>query len=409
MNIWDMILSGVGLFFVGLGLNLTPCVYPMMTVTVSVFSSQKTATRRESFLRAVVYVLGLSTTNTLLGVLSSLSGELLGSWLQHPMVLLTLAAFFVVLALSLLGVFTFQLPSAILSRLPGARHISFAGFYLSGLLAGFFAAPCLGPPLLALLVWAGTHASPLESAGMFFILSLGLGFPYLILGSFSDVITKIPRSGAWLLWFERLFGVALLGFAAFYGVLAIQPLAVHWVLPLMLAGGGIYLGFIESSAVYTRSFNIFRKIAGVLAVAIALMSSFHAAPKEKVLWEPYQKSKLETSRLAGRPVIIDLYADWCIPCQELEHFTYTDPRVIQALQSYDRYKVDATQGTSPEADELIEKYQIEGVPTILFMDPSGKEVPSMRSVGFINPDEFLALLKRMPSVASSAPKSQEAA
>lgn len=399
MNPWDMILSGFGLFFVGMGLNLTPCVYPMMTVTVSVFSSQKTATRRESFLRAVIYVLGLSTTNTVLGVLSSLSGALLGSWLQHPIVLLILAAFFVVLALSLLGVFTFQLPSFILSRLPGARHISFAGFYLSGLLAGFFAAPCLGPPLLALLVWAGTHANPLEAAGMFFILSLGLGFPYLLLGTFSGILTKIPRSGAWLLWFERLFGVVLLGFAAFYAVLALMPLAARWVFPAALFGGGIYLGFVHSAAAYPKRFDIFRKITGVLAIAIAFIS-LQGGPKERVLWEPYQKAKLEASRQAERPVIIDFYADWCIPCQELEHFTYSDPRVIQALQPFDRYKVDVTQGTGPEADELIEKYEIAGVPMILFMDSKGNEVPSMRSAGFLNPEEFLALLDQHPDKAA---------
>ena len=202
----------VGIFLLGLGLNLTPCVYPLLAVTVSLFSSRKEEKTPlgVSFFRALVYVLGMAATNTTLAVVAALTGGLLGAILQNTWVLAGISVLLFLLALSMFGVYTIQAPSWILNRVVGTRSTTLAGLFASGLIVGIFAAPCIGAPVLALLTWVGTQGNPIFAVLVFFTLSMGLGLPYLILGTFSGLLTKLPKSGVWLLWMERLFGVILL-------------------------------------------------------------------------------------------------------------------------------------------------------------------------------------------------------
>ncbi len=389
----------VGIFFVGLGLNLTPCVYPMLSVTISLFSAQKSHGRLESLTRAIFYVLGIAFTNTTLGVFAALTGAFFGAALQHPVVLLGISVFLFLLALSMFGVYTFQLPSWIVNRVSGARKFNVLGFFFSGICVGVFAAPCIGPALLALLTWVATMKNVWFAVAVFFVLSMGLGFPYLLLGAFSGVLSKIPRSGSWLVWFERLFGVLLISLAFFYLALAVSPLLLRWVLPVSLVLGGIYLGFLEQSVKYSKVFDFFRKAAACAALLMAFLLSF-SGPKQRVDWQEYSPEKLQASIQAHHPVILDFYADWCIPCHEMDHVTYVHPRVVEAMQSLDRYKVDLTQADQGPNSELAEQYQIEGVPTVVLLKPDGNEAEELRMMGYVGPEEFLETLRRLKKLAS---------
>ncbi len=382
----------LAIFLIGLALNLTPCVYPMLSVTVSLFGGQTDTNIARVFLKAVVYVLGMATMYSLLGVSAALSGELFGSWLQSPWVLAGIATLLFGLALSMFGLYQIQIPYWITSRLGGTTGTGIVGLYLSGLVVGIFAAPCVGPPVIALLAFVGAKGDPVFGFWTFFILSLGLGFPYLILGTFSGLLKKVPKSGVWLIWVERIFGVVLTGAALFYLSLAFFPKLSAYVLPAILLLGGLYLGFLEPSGKDKKGFLRLKWSFGVVAVALSIYG-FNALREPGISWEAYAGATVAEAKAQGKPVMIDFYADWCIPCLELDRKTFTDAGVMDATQEFVRLKVDLTHFDSAESEALRKEFAIAGVPTIVFLDRSGNEVKSSRVVGYLPPQEFLQRLQ----------------
>ena len=390
-------LTLIGVFFAGLGLNLTPCVYPMLTVTISLFGGSKGMIEKpaHAFLKAVIYVLGIATMYSALGVVAALTGGLFGSLLQNKLVLVGIAFLLLALALSMFGFYTFQLPSWFIEKVGNAGRATFFGIYLSGLLVGVFAAPCIGPPVIALLAFVGTKGDPIFAFWIFFVMSLGLGFPYLILGTFSSLIKKLPRSGAWLLWVEHLFGALLAALAAFYFIIALAPTFLPWLPAAALLIGGIYLGFLEKSGAPSKSFSRFKQVVGICAIGAATLLPI-LQPKEKLTWEEYTPGVLELAKREMKPVILDFYAEWCIPCHEIEQFTYTNKQVIETVQGFKRIKVDLTDLNAEAPSKLVEQFKVVGVPTILFLDPVGQEASEARITGFVSPDEFLSIIRSLP-------------
>lgn len=387
-------LTLLGVFLAGLSLNLTPCVYPMLSITLSLFGTKKEATSLKAFFKALVYVLGMITMYTVLGVAAARTGGFFGALLQHKAVLVGIAVFMLVLALGMLGKYTFQLPSRMVNHAASRRGVGFIGVYFSGLFAGVIAAPCIGPPIIALLAFVGSRGEVFSAFWIFFVLALGLGFPYLILGTFSGLLHKLPRSGVWLVWTERLFGVVLVGLAAFYLIIAFNPSLIRWLAPVMLVAGGTYLGFAGHGANYKGNFQKIRKGIGVAAILIGIaLPIFY--PREGVVWDSYSASKLEEAQRAGKKVVMDFYADWCIPCHELDRYTYTDAKVIESLSPFVRLKVDMTQPDKSGTIDAAERFDIIGVPTIVFLNEQGKEISKARLTGFVPPKEFLEALERM--------------
>lgn len=378
----------ITIFLIGLALNLTPCVYPMLTVTVSIFGNQTDPNILRVFFKALVYVLGIASMYSALGVIAAVSGGLFGSALQSPWVLAGIGALLFALALSSFGLYEITLPYWLTSKLGGTQSTGFIGVYLSGLVVGVFAAPCVGPPVIALLAFVGAKGDILFGFWSFFILSLGLGLPYLILGTFSGLLSKLPRSGVWMVWVKQVFGVVLTGVALFYVGLAFFPKWTVWVIPITLGLGGVYLGFIEGSGTAQRGFRMFKMAMGAAGLAGAFWMS-QALLKPSVEWTPYSVEVYEQALAEGRPVILDFYADWCIPCLELDRSTFTDERVIVAMEPYARFKVDLTNFDSPESEALRQQFGIAGVPTIVFIGEDGTERTASRVIGFLDPDAFL--------------------
>lgn len=382
----------LAIFLIGLALNLTPCVYPMLSVTVSLFGAQTETNTAKVFLKAVVYVLGIASMYSVLGVTAALGGGLFGSWLQSPFVLGGIAVLLFAMALSSFGLYQIQMPYWLTSKLGGTTGTGIISVFLSGLVVGVFAAPCIGPPVIALLTFVGAKGDPVFGFWAFFVLSLGLGLPYLILGTFSGLLKKIPKSGAWLVWVERIFGVILTGAALFYLSLAVLPKYAAYVVPLTLFVGGIYLGFIDQSG---KDRPLLRKIqwgVGLLSVAFALYVA-NGLRQPGITWEPYTEARLAEAKADGMPVIMDFYADWCIPCMELDRNTFTNAEVAKEAREFVRIKVDLTHFDSPEAEALRKKYNISGVPTIIFLRSDGIESNESRVVGFVPPTEFVKKLK----------------
>lgn len=393
-----VVLALLGIFVIGLALNLTPCVYPMLSVTVSLFGTQTDAKTLRVFLKALTYVLGIATMYSILGVAAALSGGLFGGVLQSPWILTAIAVLLFGLALSMFGLYELQMPYWLTSKLGGTTTTGTIGIYLSGLVVGVFAAPCIGPPIIALLAFVGTKGDPVFGFWVFFVLSLGLGAPYLILGTFSSLLKKIPKSGVWMVWVKKIFGVVLIGAALFYLGLALFPKLTAYVVPLTLCIGGIYLGFLERSGRDTRLLQRIQWALGTVAVLFAAIS-FQELQKPGMDWQPYSPQKMENARLANKLVIMDFYADWCIPCLELDRRTFTDSKVVKVTQDFVKLKVDLTHFDSPETKKLRQKFNISGVPTIIFLAPDGGEVQGTRVVGYLPPDRFIEQMQPLLSLA----------
>jgi thiol:disulfide interchange protein DsbD len=389
-------LAFFAIFLIGLALNLTPCVYPMLSVTVSLFGSQSETTVTRVFLKAVVYVLGIATMYSILGVTAALGGGLFGSWLQSPYVLAGIAVLLFALALSSFGLYQIQMPYWLTSRLGGTTGRGFIALFLSGLVVGVFAAPCVGPPVIALLTFVASKGSVTFGFWVFFTLALGLGFPYLILGTFSGLLKKIPKSGSWLVWVEHIFGVILIGAALFYLFLAIAPKEALYIIPLALVVGGIYLGFIDNSGKEKPFLKNIQRMVGIVAILAGILYT-NSMRDKGMAWDSYSDINLEEAKENGIPVLLDFYADWCIPCIELDRNTWTDAEVIKATKDIKRLKVDLTQFDSGESEALRKKFNISGVPTIIFIRMDGTEATDSRIIGFASPEEFLSKLKQVMS------------
>lgn len=391
----------ITLFLIGLALNLTPCVYPMLGVTVSIFGARRSARPLQAAGYAVIYVLGMALMYSVLGLVAAFTGGLFGGFLQSPIVLVVIGMLLVGLSLSMFGLYEIQLPASLTTRLGGTTATSAAGVFLSGLVVGVFAAPCIGPPIVALLALVGAKGDPVFGFTSFFTLAMGLGAPYLVLGTFSNLLQRLPRSGDWMVWVKKVFGIVLVAIGAFYVSLAVAPGLGAWITPLALVVGGVFLGFFERSGEKRPGFRWIKRLSGG-AAAIAGAVLVVTAPSEGVVFEDFTHEALQAALASGTPVMVDFTADWCVPCHELERFTFTDGRVRSAARGFRTFRVDLTRYDSPEAERYRRDYRITGVPTVLFLAPDGSEIIAARVEGFIPPEPFLARMRHVQQVFATA-------
>jgi len=387
---WAMIWTLLGVFAGGIALNLTPCVYPLIPITVSYFGGKTGSARGRLYLHGASYIGGLAVTNSILGVTAALTGGLMGALLQNPVVLGTIAAILIFFAASLFGLWELRLPYQ-LTRAASKSYGGYFGSLFMGITLGVVAAPCIGPFVLGLLTWVAGMGNPWLGFFVFFTLSLGLGLPLFILAMFSGKLDKLPRSGEWMNWIRKLMGWVLVVMAAYF-TRPLWPSAIGMLLMAAVAlAAGLHLGWLDRTPAGLRAFGWLKTGAGLAGVVMAtyLIGAF-IIQGPGVKWEAYSDHLLSEAVKSRKPVIIDFSADWCAPCRELDEVTFHDGEVVkQAEQDFVMIKIDLTRRGNPDYDRLLEKFKVRGVPTVVFLDRQGKERRNLRLVDFLPADQFL--------------------
>ena len=371
------------LFVAGLALNLTPCVFPMIPITAGFFAMQSDGRRSRRLLLSALYVLGIVIMYSALGVVAALSGKLFGAWLQHPAVLISLAVLMVVLATSMFGLWEFRVPQFIANRAMGRAGM--AGAMTMGMIVGIVAAPCVGPAVAALFALVAAIAKVGIGLALFAALGFGLGFPYLVM------LNVLPKPGEWMEQVKKALGFVLLAMAFYF----LRPMTgdtiFQWGVAISLLIGAGYL-FLRRGATPKGGRAMRLACATLLLVAGAAFAIPRSSKVDGAEWQKYNASLITN---AQKPVVIDFYADWCLPCKELDVKTFSDPAVKAEMDRFVRIKADLTNDEDPEVKKLTKQNGIIGVPTIVFLDSKGQEVAAQRLTGFEPPKSFIPRLQQV--------------
>jgi thiol:disulfide interchange protein DsbD len=388
------LLTLFGIFLWGLALNLTPCVYPLIPITVSYFGGRNQELRASTIMHGMFYILGLALMNSLLGLMAALSGGMLGAILQRPLVLIFVAAVMTALGLSFFGFWEFRIPAA-LTKLASKTYGGYFGTFFMGLTLGIVAAPCLGPFILALLTHVGQKGDPLLGFLYFFVLSLGLGIPLSLLAIFSGALNKLPRSGDWMLWVRKFMGWVLMGMAAYIiSPLIPHPLGKSGLLAAVAACAGIHLGFLDRTGSGLRRFSGIKITLGICLVCggiLYFLSSAHE--RESIKWIPYDEKLIAMAAAEKKPLILDFYAAWCSPCIAMERKVFEDPEVVGLSQKFFTMRLDLTR-RQPIQNQVLKRYGVRGVPTIIFLNKEGIEEKDLRVEKYVGRFEFLDRMRK---------------
>jgi thiol:disulfide interchange protein DsbD len=393
-----LILAFIFIYLGGLALNLTPCVYPLIPITVSYFGGQAGGRTSRTFVLTLFYVLGMSITYSILGTIAATTGGLFGSALQNPWVIFFIAAVLVGLAASMFGLWEFRMPS-FLSRRTGQAKQGRWGALIMGLTVGIVAAPCIGPFVLGLLTYVGERGRPALGFLMFFTLAWGMGTPFIVLGTVSGSISKLPQSGHWMVWIRKIFGFILLMMALYFtrNILGSTLTGIGYALVALIAG--LVLWPFDRTPQPGTGFKVLKGITGAAwLAAVVFILALPGGPLrtstayEGIEWAEFSDTALAEAETLGKPVIIDFSAEWCIPCRELEHRTFNDDAVMKYSEDFVRLKMDLT--TIDARKRGIKRdFDVRGVPTIIFLDTSGEEKAGTRITGFVPPEVFLERMK----------------
>jgi len=380
--------------------SLTPCVYPLIPITVSIFGARKAGSRGEAALLSGLYVLGIAVTYSGLGVAAALTGKAFGSVMQNGWVMGGVALVLVVMSFSMFGAFELALPSGLQARLTSVGGTGRAGAFAMGLVAGVIAAPCTGPVLAAALTFIAAKGSVGLGLAIMFPYALGMGLLFFLLGAFS---IALPKSGAWMELVKSIFGAALLAMAGIYlkdllpGLRPIfSALPAAAVIAGLVAGAGVLFGALHHSFHGGPEERAWKALGLTLLVGGVIYGAGAAGARERVraaagfTWLHAEPEAVAQARAEGRPVIVDFWAEWCTACKELDKIAWADPRVREAAARFVKVKVDGTE-ERPDIQAIQERYQVQGMPTVVFIDSAGRQLPE-RIIGAVDAEEMLQRL-----------------
>ncbi len=399
------------IFVGGVLASFTPCVYPMIPITVS-YIGGRSRSRLGGFILSLFFVLGIALMYSGLGVIAALTGALFGGVMQSTPVLVFVGLVFFTMGASMLGAFDITIPSGLQGRLQGGPKSGVFGALFMGMVTGLVASPCVGPVLIVLLghvamvgeIWYGFLAM--------FTFAMGMGMLFLVIGTIAGVLATLPQAGGWMNTVKHFFGVVLIAF----GIYFIRPLlgpdltmAVTGAFLLMI---GTFLGAFRPVAEDPPKPVLLRKGVGIvlllvgglyLLAGVADMGGVSFAPgvgpaglaetaHREPEWVSDDVTGMEQARLQEKPAFIDFYADWCVACVELDEKTWVHPAVLQESERFVAIKLDFTERNEWSVSKQAE-YGVRGLPTVIFFDSFGMEVE--RFFGFLGPEEVLAIMERI--------------
>jgi thiol:disulfide interchange protein DsbD len=402
-------------FLGGVLTSFTPCVYPMIPITIS-YIGGRSKHHAHGFFLSLFFVLGIAIMYSALGLLAASTGSVFGSALQSTAVLVVVAIIFAAMGASMLGAFDLALPAGLQGRMTaGAQRGGVLGAVLMGMVTGLIASPCVGPVLVVLLTFVAKTGSLFLGFWLLFVFACGLGLLFLVLGTFAGALNALPGAGAWMETIKRVFGVILIGMAIFYLRTVIGPSVTRVALGIYLVFVAIFSGALTPLPESPTRGRLFGKSVAVLLlltgaalflVWIAGLAGFPArgpgalpggsaapgvvATHPGPAWRVNDETALAEAKAAGRPAMQDFYADWCAACVELDEKTWSDPAVIAEAQRFVALKMDFTRRDA-FSKAATTRYAVRGMPTVVFYDSQGNEVT--RFAGFHGPQEVLARMR----------------
>ena len=391
---------------IGIGVAFTPCVLPMYPlISGIILGGQRNYSLGRLFALAMVYVQGMALTYTLLGVIVAAAGLRFQAALQHPYVLIGLSALFIILALSMFGLFSLQLPSTLQTRLTlwsnRQQSGSLIGVFLMGALAGLICSPCTTAPLSAILLYIAQSGNLWAGAGTLWLYALGMGLPLVVVTMFGNKL--LPKSGPWMQMVKEGFGFVILALPVF---LLERILGDIWGLRLWSLLGVAFFAWAFSASLRAHSGKW--RVVQIIMLAAALISARplqdwafgNNVAQQSVAHLPFSSiasaSQLDNAlqQAQGRITMVDLYADWCVACKEFEKYTFSDPLVRDQLSKVQLLQANVTANSASD-NALLKRLNVLGLPTILFFDATGAEIPDSRVTGFLNAADFRAHLQKL--------------
>ncbi|AMH12977.1 protein-disulfide reductase DsbD [Citrobacter sp. FDAARGOS_156] len=395
--------SALWALLIGIGIAFTPCVLPMYPLISGIVlgGKQRLSTGR-ALLLTFIYIQGMALTYTALGLVVAAAGLQFQAALQHPYVLIGLAIVFTLLALSMFGLFTLQLPSSLQTRLTLMSNRQQGGspgsVFAMGAIAGLICSPCTTAPLSAILLYIAQSGNMWLGGSTLYLYALGMGLPLMLITVFGNRL--LPKSGPWMEHVKTAFGFVILALPVF---LLERIIGDEWGIRLWSLLGVAFFGWAFITSLQAK--HTWMRIVQIVLLAAALVcvrplqdwafGAPHTQTQAHLNFTPVASvdalnQALEQAK--GRPVMLDLYADWCVACKEFEKYTFSNPQVQQALGNTVLLQADVTANNAQDV-ALLKHLQVLGLPTILFFDAEGKEHPEARVTGFMDAATFSAHLR----------------
>ncbi|MFQ5957702.1 MAG: protein-disulfide reductase DsbD family protein [Candidatus Brocadiales bacterium] len=385
----------------------SPCVLPLVPITVAYFATQgETKGKGYTILLACVYVLGIATLFTPLGVIFARAGKSVGALLGNPFFIGPFVAFLVVMALSMFGLFEIKLPSFITSRLQGGeRRQGIVGTFVLGIILGLIAMPCVGPFLASVLGFVGTQGSVLVGGAALFSFSLGLGMPYLALAISAKALAGMPKAGDWMIRVKQFAGLVILLVAVYFLSKVIPMDAAKIMGGIIIVFIGVFLDILSWKQV--TGWNIVGRAIGVLLAlgglmlltwgALGLTGLYQKAPSlgpaEEIKWVTSFDEGMKLAKDAGKPVFIDFYAEWCTDCKLMEVKTWANEDVIKESERFVAIQLDCSENDSPYNKLRIERFKSFAMPVAVFFDSAGNYLEEYSLEGYTGSKKFLEIAR----------------
>ena len=389
-------------FAAGFLTSLTPCVYPVIPIVMGYIGTRSGKKKLKGFYLSIFFVLGLAFIYSLLGVIAATTGTMMGVSFQNPVVVIVISAIFIAMGLSMAGFFEIPVPSSISSKIQSGHKSEILGSLLVGGVSGIIAAPCVGPVLVALLSWISQTGNILLGFWLTFTFSMGMGIIFLVVGTFSGVVSALPKGGKWMDYIKHFFALVLLGGGIYFLGTIVAPWVNLLLWGIFLVSASVFMGLFKTPGEDEAKSKIFKVIVvlifliGALLFVKAVEMKYFPAAYSNVSTEKISLpwiSNLEEGQLQAKAenklMMIDTYADWCVACKELEEFTFSTPEVSARLKDFVLVKLDFTKRNEAN-EELRKSLNVIGMPTVIFFKPDGTEIH--RFFGFKTRDEFLKVI-----------------